>query len=247
VTDVKKWCRDIVEGIGGLDDFNRYEMACLDSQLDAVEWAVRCLANPKCEGSREVLDAIESRREQAGEAPSGAIGLLGDAEADLLEAKARIRDLETTERAQSEALKRMAGERDHMMEKAEVALCRAEGEALGLRARAEKAETERDAARAEADKLRQERDNHMAQADWATRELAATRDVVEKAEADLAAANERAEALRAALAELGPRPHGRNIGRCYYEERFGPGSCECGADEHNARVQAALAAAGGAK
>jgi len=61
--DINAWCEGIITGVGGLDDYNRYERAGLDTQLDAVKWAIRCLANPKCAGSAEVLAAIIERRQ----------------------------------------------------------------------------------------------------------------------------------------------------------------------------------------
>lgn len=61
---ISHWCRDIIEGVGGLNDFERYELAVpnVSERVWAAAWTLRCLANPKCEGSDDVLRAIMDRR-----------------------------------------------------------------------------------------------------------------------------------------------------------------------------------------
>jgi len=62
--DLKAWCVRIVEGPGGLEDWHKYE--CFGTEpttVEVVEWVIRCLGNPKCEGSSQVLEAIADRRE----------------------------------------------------------------------------------------------------------------------------------------------------------------------------------------
>jgi hypothetical protein len=59
---LKTWCNSIINGAGGLRAYNKHEHAGMTTQLHAVEWTIRCLANPKCEGSQEVLDAILEER-----------------------------------------------------------------------------------------------------------------------------------------------------------------------------------------
>ncbi len=62
---IKDWCRGIVEGPGGLRNYFKREAKRIPTQLDVVEWTIRCLANPHNEGSQEVLDAIIERRKNA--------------------------------------------------------------------------------------------------------------------------------------------------------------------------------------
>lgn len=58
------FAKRIIEGVGGLNDFERYELAVphVSDRVWAADWTIRCLANPKCEGSEEVLAAIMERR-----------------------------------------------------------------------------------------------------------------------------------------------------------------------------------------
>ncbi len=63
MTDLPTWSERIIHGPGGLTDYLDYEMGVVtDERVSAVEWALRCLANPACEGSAEVLLAITARR-----------------------------------------------------------------------------------------------------------------------------------------------------------------------------------------
>jgi hypothetical protein len=71
--DIAAWIRDIIEGSGGMDQFEEREMVIwhVSERIAAASWAVRCLANPRCKGSAEVLAAIIARREKvAGGGPS---------------------------------------------------------------------------------------------------------------------------------------------------------------------------------
>lgn len=62
--DVRSWCREIVEGFGGMNAFEQSEFAVFDvpDRVAAVEWAIRCLANPNCQGSDRVMAAIAEHR-----------------------------------------------------------------------------------------------------------------------------------------------------------------------------------------
>lgn len=63
--DINSWCDRIVNGGAGLISYHEHE--CLGdppTSMDAVKWALRCLANPKCEGSDQVLRAIMVYREK---------------------------------------------------------------------------------------------------------------------------------------------------------------------------------------
>lgn len=62
--DIGAWCQRVIEGVGGMNDFERYELGVWNEsdRVAAARWVLRSLANPRCEGSRDVLDAIEERR-----------------------------------------------------------------------------------------------------------------------------------------------------------------------------------------
>jgi hypothetical protein len=64
--DMFRWCLNVIEGVGGMNDYERYELAVFPrgERVHAVEWAIKCLANPRCEGSKEMLDAIIERRRE---------------------------------------------------------------------------------------------------------------------------------------------------------------------------------------
>lgn len=69
--NISTWIHDVINGSGGLHDFEDHELA--SSNIDRDEavgaWVIRCLANPKCEGSQAVLSAIIERREKVQEFP----------------------------------------------------------------------------------------------------------------------------------------------------------------------------------
>jgi hypothetical protein len=66
VLDISEWIHQIISGIGGLHDYEKYELAVprIDRDEAAASWAIRCLANPKSETAGWVLDAIIERREK---------------------------------------------------------------------------------------------------------------------------------------------------------------------------------------
>jgi hypothetical protein len=59
------WLRRIIEGVGGMNDYEKYELVLWNEpeRTAGARWALKCLANPKCEGSAEMLDAIIKQRE----------------------------------------------------------------------------------------------------------------------------------------------------------------------------------------
>lgn len=62
--DLKAWCRDIVSGTGGLEAWHKYECGGTEPTLvEVVEWTIRCLGNPKCDGSAQVVEAILNQRD----------------------------------------------------------------------------------------------------------------------------------------------------------------------------------------
>lgn len=63
--DIHEWCEKIVNGPAGLVSFFEHEAFADEPSLsDAAEFVVRALANPRCEGSRAVLDAIIAQRDK---------------------------------------------------------------------------------------------------------------------------------------------------------------------------------------
>jgi hypothetical protein len=63
---IREFAKEIIVGVGGMDDFERYELAVWDvpERIAAAEWTIRCLTNPNCKGSAEALDAIIKRRKE---------------------------------------------------------------------------------------------------------------------------------------------------------------------------------------
>ena len=78
---VADWVKDIIEGPQGMNSFQRHEMVIWNEpeRIAAANWVLRCLANPRCEGSDQMLHAILERRKNAmrsqnkpsGEPPTG--------------------------------------------------------------------------------------------------------------------------------------------------------------------------------
>ncbi len=66
VNPILQYCKNIIESAGGLHDFEYHEMASpnYDRDTSTAIWVIKCLANPKSEGSKEILDLIAQRREE---------------------------------------------------------------------------------------------------------------------------------------------------------------------------------------
>lgn len=64
--DIAEWATRIIEGTGGMNAKELYEWVIFhdSDRVAAAKWTLRCLANPECEGSAEVLQAIMERREK---------------------------------------------------------------------------------------------------------------------------------------------------------------------------------------
>lgn len=58
------WIHEMIEGSGGMNDFEAHELVIWheDERVAAARWIIRCLGNPRCAGSDEVLQAIMQRR-----------------------------------------------------------------------------------------------------------------------------------------------------------------------------------------
>ncbi len=61
---IAAWVHEVIEGPGGMNEFERHELVSWfdEDRVAGAKWVLRCLANPGCEGSQEVLDAILLRR-----------------------------------------------------------------------------------------------------------------------------------------------------------------------------------------
>jgi len=61
---IQEWITGIIDGPGGLHDFERCELASSTVPRDEVvaAWVIRCLANVNCEDSEGVLLEIQQHR-----------------------------------------------------------------------------------------------------------------------------------------------------------------------------------------
>ena len=71
---VADWVHDIIEGPQGMNSFQRHEMVIWNEpeRIAAANWVLRCLANPRCEGSDQMIHAILERRKNAMRSPNAA-------------------------------------------------------------------------------------------------------------------------------------------------------------------------------
>jgi len=62
--NILEFSKKIINGVGGLHDFVEYELAVpnYDRDVCVAIWVLKCLANPKCEGSEEAVAAIVEKR-----------------------------------------------------------------------------------------------------------------------------------------------------------------------------------------
>ena len=62
--DIRTWVHEIIDGIGGLHDFENHEIATPNMPRDEAVaiWILKCLGNRKCEGSQKVLNEILKHR-----------------------------------------------------------------------------------------------------------------------------------------------------------------------------------------
>lgn len=62
--DIRAWIHEIIDGIGGFHDYERYEMPIETMPHDeaVAVWVIKCLGNPKCFGSDDVLQIITDHR-----------------------------------------------------------------------------------------------------------------------------------------------------------------------------------------
>lgn len=62
--NIEKWLGRIIHGTGGFKNCEKYEAMLhhISREYSIAEWVIRCLANPECEGSNEVIEAIIKQR-----------------------------------------------------------------------------------------------------------------------------------------------------------------------------------------
>ncbi len=58
------WIDRVINGIGGFKSWEDHEYVIFHTSREEgiAAFVIRCLANPKCEGSEDVLKAIQERR-----------------------------------------------------------------------------------------------------------------------------------------------------------------------------------------
>ena len=64
--DIRNWVHKIIDGEGGLHDFEDREIATPNTPRDEVVaiWVLKCLGNMKCEGSEMVIYEILKYRKE---------------------------------------------------------------------------------------------------------------------------------------------------------------------------------------
>lgn len=60
--DIKAWVQELMDGVGGFKAYFRKEVVVGDRVNAAARFVIRALANPDCEGSDKVLEAIMEAR-----------------------------------------------------------------------------------------------------------------------------------------------------------------------------------------
>ena len=63
---IKEWIDQVINGPSGMTSFEEHELAvwhCSEREA-AANLIIRCLANPLCKGSDDVLRAIQAQREK---------------------------------------------------------------------------------------------------------------------------------------------------------------------------------------
>lgn len=69
--DIPSFIEEIINGVGGFKVQEDREFVIYpDREVGVAGFIIRCLANPQCKGSQEVLDAIIARRAKVGGLPN---------------------------------------------------------------------------------------------------------------------------------------------------------------------------------
>jgi len=63
---IEDWIEKIINGGGGFKSMEEHEIVIhhIDRETSIAGFVIRALANPKCEGSEDVLKAIEKQRSE---------------------------------------------------------------------------------------------------------------------------------------------------------------------------------------
>ena len=68
--EIDEWVNRIINGTGGFKSWEDHEIVIHNSREESIAaFVVRCLANPACEGSKEVLDLIAENRHRLSNTP----------------------------------------------------------------------------------------------------------------------------------------------------------------------------------
>lgn len=64
--EIENWIKEIIDGTGGFKNCEEYEVMVhhVNREVSIAGWVIRCLGNPECEGSQDVLDSIIERRKE---------------------------------------------------------------------------------------------------------------------------------------------------------------------------------------
>lgn len=70
--EIKTWVNNIVNGPTGFKvQEDREYIVYHDREIGVAEFVIRCLANPACDGSQQIIDSIIERRAELGCAAFG--------------------------------------------------------------------------------------------------------------------------------------------------------------------------------
>ena len=69
--EINSWVNRVIKGIGGFESWEDHESVMFHNSREEgiAEFVIRCLANPFCEGSDKVLEAIIEQREKLSKTP----------------------------------------------------------------------------------------------------------------------------------------------------------------------------------
>lgn len=69
--DINSWVNRVIKGIGGFESWEDHEGVIFHTSREEgiAEFVIRCLANPSCEGSDKVIEAIIEQREKLSKTP----------------------------------------------------------------------------------------------------------------------------------------------------------------------------------
>lgn len=64
--EIEEWISQVIDGSGGFKVWEDSEWVIhhKSREYSIAAWVIRCLANPKCEGSKQVLRSINRHRKE---------------------------------------------------------------------------------------------------------------------------------------------------------------------------------------